>query len=140
MPALREPVESIPESQLRPDTSFRAVIDVTGNHDERDGVFQRRVDEIVERQGRRISEGGDETGIDTTHPRERRVQVEIGGVEEPKAHRISSRVERLCLPCNPGCSWLEALLRESELARTDPDPQFLHRPMRYDIGLPSTVI
>ena len=29
---------------------------------------------------------------------------------------------------------------ESELARTDPDPQFLHRPMRYDIGLPSTVI
>ena len=28
-----------------------------------------------------------------------------------------------------------ALLRESELARTDPDPQFLHRPMRYDIGL-----
>ncbi len=38
----------------------------------------------------------------------------------------------------PGRS--EALLHESELARTDPDPQFLHRPMRYDIGLPSTVI
>ena len=37
--------------------------------------------------------------------------------------------------------WLEgALLHESELARTDPDPQFLHRPMRYDIGLPSPVI
>ena len=34
----------------------------------------------------------------------------------------------------------EALLHESELARTDPDPQFLHRPMRYDIGLPSPVI
>ena len=33
-----------------------------------------------------------------------------------------------------------ALLHESELARTDPDPQFLHRPMRYDIGLPSPVI
>ena len=33
-----------------------------------------------------------------------------------------------------------ALLHESELARTDPDPPFLHRPMRYDIGLPSTVI
>ena len=33
-----------------------------------------------------------------------------------------------------------ALLHESELARTDPDPQFLHRPMWYDIGLPSTVI
>ncbi len=29
---------------------------------------------------------------------------------------------------------------ESELARTGPDPQFLHRPMRYDIGLPSPVI
>ena len=26
------------------------------------------------------------------------------------------------------------------LARTDPDPQFLHRPMRYDIGLPRPVI
>ena len=25
-----------------------------------------------------------------------------------------------------------ALLHESELARTDPDPQFLHRPMRDD--------
>ena len=35
---------------------------------------------------------------------------------------------------------LVALLHESELARTDPDPQFLHRPMRYDIGLPSPVI
>ena len=33
-----------------------------------------------------------------------------------------------------------ALVHESELARTDPDPQFLHRPMRYDIGLPSPVI
>ena len=33
-----------------------------------------------------------------------------------------------------------ALLHESELAHTDPDPQFLHRPMRYDIGLLSTVI
>ena len=40
------------------------------------------------------------------------------------------------------CPKLEAvaLLHESELARTDPDPQFLHRPMRYDIGLPSPVI
>ena len=34
----------------------------------------------------------------------------------------------------------EALLHESELAHTDPDPQFFHRPMRYDIGLPSPVI
>ena len=34
----------------------------------------------------------------------------------------------------------EALLHESERARTDPDPQLLHRPMRYDIGLPSPVI
>ena len=33
-----------------------------------------------------------------------------------------------------------ALLHESELARTDPDPQLLHRPMRYDIGRPSPVI
>ena len=33
-----------------------------------------------------------------------------------------------------------ALLHESELARTDPDPQFLHQPMRYDFGLPSPVI
>ena len=33
-----------------------------------------------------------------------------------------------------------ALLHESELARTDPDPPLLHRPMRYDIGLPSPVI
>ena len=33
-----------------------------------------------------------------------------------------------------------ALLHESELARTDPDLPFLHRPMRYDIGLPSPVI
>ena len=37
-------------------------------------------------------------------------------------------------------SRFSALLHESELARTDPDPQFLHRPMRYDIGLPSPVI
>ena len=35
---------------------------------------------------------------------------------------------------------MPALLHESELAHTDPDPQFLHRPMRYDIGLPSPVI
>ena len=33
-----------------------------------------------------------------------------------------------------------ALLHESELARIDPDPRLLHRPMRYDIGLPSPVI
>ena len=33
-----------------------------------------------------------------------------------------------------------ALLHESELAHTDPEPQFFHRPMRYDIGLPSPVI
>ena len=33
-----------------------------------------------------------------------------------------------------------ALLHESELARTDPGPQLLHRPMRYDIGRPSPVI
>ena len=35
---------------------------------------------------------------------------------------------------------LTALLHESEQARTDLDPQLLHRPMRYDIGLPSPVI
>ena len=34
----------------------------------------------------------------------------------------------------------EALLHESELARIDPDPRLLHRPMRYDIGLPSPVM
>ena len=33
-----------------------------------------------------------------------------------------------------------ALLHESELAHTDPDPQCFHRPMRYDMGLPSPVI
>ena len=33
-----------------------------------------------------------------------------------------------------------ALLHESELARIDPDPRLLHRPMRYDIGLPRPVI
>ena len=33
-----------------------------------------------------------------------------------------------------------ALLHESELARIDPDPQCFHRPMRYDMGLPSPVI
>ena len=38
------------------------------------------------------------------------------------------------------CTRSPALLHESELAHTDPDPQFFHRPMRYDIGLPSTVI
>ena len=32
------------------------------------------------------------------------------------------------------------LLRRRLLARTDPDPQLLHRSMRYDIGLPSPVI
>ena len=35
---------------------------------------------------------------------------------------------------------IAALLHESELARTDPGPQLLHRPMRYDIGRPSPVI
>ena len=35
---------------------------------------------------------------------------------------------------------IAALLHESELARIDPDPRLLHRPMRYDIGLPSPVI
>ena len=44
------------------------------------------------------------------------------------------------LRCRPGFLRVGALLHESELARTDPDPQFLHRPMRYDIGLPSPVI
>ena len=86
------------EGQLRPDASFRAVIDITGNHDKRDGVFQRRVDEVVKRPCRCISEGGDQAGIDTTLPRERRVQVEVGGVEEPEAHRTSSWVERPRLP------------------------------------------
>ena len=44
-------------------------------------------------------------------------------------------------PARSSWQWLgAALLHESELARTDPDPQFLHRPMRYDIGLPSPVI
>ena len=101
---LREPGESIPESQLRPDAPFRAVVDVPGDNDERNGVFQRCVDEVVERQCRSISEGGDEAGIDTAHPRERRVHVEVGGVEEPEAHRTCSRVERPRLPCDPGRS------------------------------------
>ena len=47
-------------------------------------------------------------------------------------------VERVCQPIRSHDHG--ALLHESELARTDPDPPFLHRPMRYDIGLPSTVI
>ena len=42
---------------MRPDASFRAVIDITGNHDKRDGVFQRRVDEVVKRPCRCIPEG-----------------------------------------------------------------------------------
>ena len=46
----------------------------------------------------------------------------------PAAKRVNQRLLR------------EALFHESELAHTDPDPQFFHRPMRYDIGLPSPVI
>ena len=64
----------------------------------RDGPAARRVDEVVERPCRRISEGSNEAGIDTTHPRERRVQVEVGGVEEPEVHRTFSWVERPRLP------------------------------------------
>ena len=34
----------------------------------------------------------------------------------------------------------QALVHESELARNDPTPQVLHRPMPYDTGLPRAVI
>jgi hypothetical protein len=33
-----------------------------------------------------------------------------------------------------------ALVHESERARNDPNPQFLHRPIPYDTGLPRAVI
>ena len=51
-------------------------------------------------------------------------------------------VEKPLLDQLAGLGWevIEALLHESELARIDPDPRLLHRPMRYDIGLPSPVM
>ena len=35
---------------------------------------------------------------------------------------------------------LRALVHESELARNEPNPQFLQRPMAYESGLPRSVI
>ena len=67
---------------------------------EREGVSQRCFDEIVERRCRSISEGGDESGIDTAHPHERHVPVKVGGMDEPEAHRTSSRIERPHPPCD----------------------------------------
>ena len=58
-------------------------------------------------------------------------------------HRVSNKVSKITsrhlVPLDRAFP-AHALLHESELARTGPDPQFLHRPMRYDIGLPSPVI
>ena len=58
-------------------------------------------------------------------------------------HRVSNKVSKITsrhlVPLDRAFP-AHALVHESELARTDPDPQFLHRPMRYDIGLPSPVI
>ena len=58
-------------------------------------------------------------------------------------HRVSNKVSKITsrhlVPLDRAFP-AHALLHESELARTDPDPQLLHRSMRYDIGLPSPVI
>ena len=77
--------------------------------------------------------------------RGRRAQVpamnpDAGTVHED-VHRsvLAGRVERdraeSLGPAREG-----ALVHESELARNDPNPQFLHRPMPYDTGLPRAVI
>ena len=58
-------------------------------------------------------------------------------------HRVSNKVSKITsrhlVPLDRAFP-AHALLHESELAHTDPDPQFFHRPMRYVIGLPSPVI
>ena len=58
-------------------------------------------------------------------------------------HRVSNKVSKITsrhlVPLDRAFP-AHALLHESKLARTDPDPQFLHRPMRYDIGLPCPII
>ena len=53
----------------------------------------------------------------------------------PSPYLVLTKSLRLDIQCQRA-----ALLHESELARIDPDPRLLHRPMRYDIGLPSPVI
>ena len=59
----------------------------------------------------------------------------------PTGFRIRfRRLRHVILSPLTGLFQAHALVHESELARTDPDPQLLHRPMRYDIGLPSPVI
>ena len=58
-------------------------------------------------------------------------------------HRVSNKVSKITsrhlVPLDRAFP-AHALAHESELARIDPDPRLLHRPMRYDIGLPSPVI
>ena len=58
-------------------------------------------------------------------------------------HRVSNKVSKITsrhlVPLDRAFP-AHALVHESELARIDPDPRLLHRPMRYDIGLPSPVM
>ena len=82
---------------------------------------------------------GDLVSVTADGPARRALVVPAGG--EPRRLVTSSRRQTLAWAGGRrGRSARLALLHESELARTDPDPQFLHRPMRYDIGLPSPVI
>ena len=73
------------------------------------------------------------------------------GVQDPEHHdgardtrwrddRMTGRRSHGRLSALNGVVHQGTLLHESELAHTDPDPQFFHRAMRYDIGLPSPVI
>ena len=86
----------------------------------------------------------------TTHQiRQYQLARRAAGAATGTINRETSALHRMCtltvhwgwLDAVPGFpDQLRALLHESELAHTDPEPQFFHRPMRYDIGLPSPVI
>ena len=91
----REAAQAVPESQLGPGPALGAVVDVTREHAERDLPGQRQPDEVVERSQRGVAQRIVDLTAVGTKALDRRVEMEIGGVQESHRER---RYKRLVTP------------------------------------------
>ncbi|CAB4955068.1 unannotated protein [freshwater metagenome] len=92
-PGVAQPLQPGAHPQLRPQPPVGPVVQVTGEHDERDLLVQCQVDERVPRPQRGVPQCLLHVRRDPPEPGEGRVEVQVGGVEEAEGgHARRGRV------------------------------------------------
>lgn len=78
---------------MSPDSPFGTVVDVAGENQELGPAFDRQLNEIVKGVQRSVPKPVAELVVYAAEALERRVEVQVGGVDEAEPHRVRTRRE-----------------------------------------------